>query len=41
MVLTRQYTKKPVEGVSAIIRDGDQILLEKRKNAQAKENGTS
>jgi 8-oxo-dGTP diphosphatase len=35
-VLSRQYPKKPVVGVGAIILDGDQILLEKRKNAPSK-----
>jgi len=34
--LSRQYPKKPVVGVGAIILDGDQILLEKRKNAPSK-----
>ena len=31
--LSRQYPKKPIVGVGAIILDGDQILLEKRKNS--------
>jgi 8-oxo-dGTP diphosphatase len=35
-VLSRQYPKKPVVGVGAIILDGDKILLEKRKNAPSK-----
>ena len=35
-MLSRQYPKKPVVGVGAIILDGDQILLEKRKNAPSK-----
>jgi 8-oxo-dGTP diphosphatase len=35
-VLSRQYPKKPVVGVGAIILDGNQILLEKRKNAPSK-----
>jgi 8-oxo-dGTP diphosphatase len=35
-VLKRQYPKKPVVGVGAIILDGDKILLEKRKNAPSK-----
>jgi len=34
--LSRQYPKKPVVGVGVIILDGDQILLEKRKNAPSK-----
>ena len=34
--MSRQYPKKPVVGVGAIILDGDQILLEKRKNAPSK-----
>jgi 8-oxo-dGTP diphosphatase len=34
--LSRQYPKKPVVGVGAIILDGNQILLEKRKNAPSK-----
>jgi 8-oxo-dGTP diphosphatase len=34
--LSRQYPKKPVVGVGAIILDGDQILLEKRKNSPGK-----
>jgi mutator protein MutT len=35
-VLSRQYPKKPVVGVGAIILNGDQILLEKRKNPPGK-----
>ena len=35
-MLKRQYPKKPVVGVGAIILDGDKILLEKRKNAPSK-----
>jgi 8-oxo-dGTP diphosphatase len=35
-VLSRQYPKKPVVGVGAVILDGDQILLEKRKNEPSK-----
>jgi mutator protein MutT len=35
-VLKRQYPKKPVVGVGAIILNGDKILLEKRKNAPGK-----
>ena len=35
-MLSRQYPKKPVVGVGAIILDGDQILLEKRKNSPGK-----
>jgi 8-oxo-dGTP diphosphatase len=35
-VLSGQYPKKPVVGVGAIILDGDQILLEKRKNSPGK-----
>jgi 8-oxo-dGTP diphosphatase len=31
-VLTRQYPKRPVVGVGAVILDRAQILLEKRKN---------
>jgi mutator protein MutT len=34
--LKRQYPTKPVVGVGAIMLDGDQILLEKRKNAPGK-----
>jgi 8-oxo-dGTP diphosphatase len=34
--LSRQYPKKPVVGVGAIIVDGDKILLEKRKNEPSK-----
>ena len=34
--MSRQYPKKPVVGVGAIILDGDQILLEKRKNSPGK-----
>jgi 8-oxo-dGTP diphosphatase len=34
--VSRQYPKKPVVGVGAIILDGDQILLEKRKNSPGK-----
>jgi 8-oxo-dGTP diphosphatase len=34
--LSGQYPKKPVVGVGAIILDGDQILLEKRKNSPGK-----
>jgi len=35
-VLKRQYPKRPVVGVGAVILDGDQILLEKRKNSPGK-----
>jgi len=35
-VLSRQYPKKPVVGVGAIVLDDDQILLEKRKNSPGK-----
>jgi len=35
-VLSRQYPKKPVVGIGAIILDGDKILLEKRKNLPSK-----
>jgi 8-oxo-dGTP diphosphatase len=35
-VLTRQYPKRPVVGVGAVILDGDKILLEKRKNSPGK-----
>jgi 8-oxo-dGTP diphosphatase len=35
-VLKRQYPKKPVVGVGAVILDGEKILLEKRKNAPGK-----
>jgi 8-oxo-dGTP diphosphatase len=35
-VLTRQYPKRPVVGVGAVILDGGQILLEKRKNSPGK-----
>ena len=35
-MLSRQYPKKPIVGVGAIILDGDQILLEKRKNSPGK-----
>lgn len=31
--MSRQYPKKPVVGVGAIILNGDQILLEKRRNS--------
>ena len=34
--MSRQYPKKPVVGVGAIILDGNKILLEKRKNAPSK-----
>ena len=34
--MKRQYPTKPVVGVGAIILRGDQILLEKRKNAPGK-----
>ena len=34
--MSRQYPKKPVVGVGAIILEGDQILLEKRKNSPGK-----
>jgi 8-oxo-dGTP diphosphatase len=34
--VSRQYPKKPVVGVGAIILDGDQILLEKSKNSPGK-----
>jgi 8-oxo-dGTP diphosphatase len=35
-VLSRQYPKKPVVGVGAVILEGDKILLEKRKNEPSK-----
>jgi 8-oxo-dGTP diphosphatase len=35
-VLSRQYPKKPVIGVGAVILDGDKILLEQRKNEPSK-----
>ena len=35
-MLSRQYTKRPVVGVGAVILDGDRILLEKRKNMPSK-----
>jgi 8-oxo-dGTP diphosphatase len=34
--LSRQYPKRPVVGVGAVILDGDKILLEKRKNMPSK-----
>ena len=34
--MSRQYPKKPVVGVGAVILDGDQILLEQRKNEPSK-----
>ena len=34
--MSRQYPKKPVVGVGAVILDGDKILLEKRKNEPSK-----
>ena len=34
--LSRQYPKKPIVGVGAIILDRDKILLEKRKNSPGK-----
>ena len=34
--MSRQYPKKPIVGVGAIILHGDQILLEKRKNSPGK-----
>jgi 8-oxo-dGTP diphosphatase len=34
--LSRQYPKRPVLGVGAIILEGDKILLEKRKNMPSK-----
>lgn len=34
--MSRQYPKKPVVGVGAVILDGDKILLEKRKNDPSK-----
>lgn len=34
--MSRQYPKKPIVGVGAIILDRDQILLEKRKNSPGK-----
>jgi len=34
--LSRQYPKRPVVGVGAIILEGDKILLEKRKNMPSK-----
>jgi 8-oxo-dGTP diphosphatase len=35
-VLSRQYPKRPVVGVGAVILEGDKILLEKRKNMPSK-----
>jgi 8-oxo-dGTP diphosphatase len=35
-VLSREYPKKPVVGVGAVILDGDKILLEQRKNEPSK-----
>jgi 8-oxo-dGTP diphosphatase len=35
-VLSRQYPKKPVLGVGAVILNGDKILLEQRKNEPSK-----
>ena len=35
-MLARQYPKRPVVGVGAVILDRDQILLEKRKNSPGK-----
>jgi 8-oxo-dGTP diphosphatase len=34
--LSRQYPKKPVLGVGAVILNGDKILLEQRKNEPSK-----
>lgn len=34
--MSRQYPKKPVVGVGAIILNGDQILLEKRRNSPSR-----
>ena len=34
--MSRQYPKKPIVGVGAIILDKDRILLEKRKNSPSK-----
>ena len=34
--MSRQYPKRPVVGVGAIILEGDKILLEKRKNMPSK-----
>ena len=34
--MSRQYPKRPVVGVGAVILDGDKILLEKRKNMPSK-----
>ncbi len=34
--MSGQYPEKPIVGVGAIILDGDQILLEKRKNSPGK-----
>ena len=34
--MSRQYPKRPVLGVGAIILEGDKILLEKRKNMPSK-----
>ena len=34
--MARQYPKRPVVGVGAVILDRDQILLEKRKNSPGK-----
>lgn len=35
-MLSRKYPEIPIVGVGAIILDGDQILLEKRKNSPGK-----
>ena len=34
--MSRQYPKKPIVGVGAILIEGDRILLEKRKNSPSK-----
>ena len=34
--MSRQYPKRPVVGVGAVILNGDKILLEKRKNMPSK-----
>ena len=34
--MSRQYPKRPVVGVGAVILEGDKILLEKRKNMPSK-----
>ena len=34
--MSRQYPKKPIVGVGAVILDDDRILLEQRKNEPSK-----